>query len=156
MERACTVPFVPKWRCPSPLGAGKEGRNETMKTVLVDAMNTFVIRDEGIFQSMFDLLEQYPNRKIILTGANDEQMEKFGLNKMPYEIFTLKHDPEKADPRYYEMMLAHFGLTPSDVIYFEHDESAVKSAQSVGITTYHYDKDKKDLEGLKNFLDSNL
>ncbi len=119
-------------------------------------MNTFVIRDEGIFQPMFDMLEQYPNRKIILTGANDEQMEKFGLNKMPYEVFTLKHNPEKADPKYYEIMLKHFGLSQNDVVYFEHDENAVKSAQSVGIKTYHYDKDKKDLAGLKKFLDQNL
>ncbi|NIP27912.1 hypothetical protein GWN26_13265, partial [Candidatus Saccharibacteria bacterium] len=51
-----------------------------MKTILVDAIDAFVIVGEGIFQNMYDLLEQYPNKKIILTGANDEQMEKFGLN----------------------------------------------------------------------------
>ncbi|MEK9148197.1 MAG: HAD hydrolase-like protein [Patescibacteria group bacterium] len=127
-----------------------------MKTILVDAMNTFVIRDQGIYQPMFELLEQYPNRKIILTGANDEQMEKFGLNKMPYEVFTLKHDPEKTDPKYYEKMLEHFALSKDDVVYFEHNEKAVKSAQSVGIKTYHYDSDKKDLKALKDFLTENL
>jgi len=41
-------------------------------------------------------------------------------------------------------------------VYFEHNEDAVKSAQSVGIKTYHYNKDKKDLRGLKKFLDDNL
>lgn len=127
-----------------------------MKAILVDAMNTFVIRDEGIYQPLFEMLEQYPNRKIILTGANDEQMEKFGLNRMPYEVFTLEHNPEKSDPKYYETMLAHFRLNASDVIYFEHDADAVKSAQSVGIITYHYDKDRRDMEALKQFLDANL
>ena len=127
-----------------------------MKTILVDAMNTFVIRDVGIYQPLFEILEQYPNRKIILTGANDEQMEKFGLNKMPYEVFTLKHDPEKTDPKYYEKMLEHFALSKDDVVYFEHNEKAVKSAQSVGIKTYHYDSDKKDLKALKDFLTENL
>ena len=41
------------------------------------------------------MLDEFPNTKIILTGANDEQFKKFGLDKMPYKVFTLKHDPEK-------------------------------------------------------------
>jgi len=127
-----------------------------MKTILVDAINTFVIKDEGIFEAMCALLEQYSNRKIILTNADDEQMKKYGLNGMPYEVFTLKHNPEKTDPKYFEKMLEFFNLSVEDVVYFEHNESAVKSAQSVGIKTYHYDKDKKDLESLKKFLDDNI
>ena len=127
-----------------------------MKAILVDAINTFVLKDEGIFNEMYKMLEQYPNRKIILTGANDEQMEKLGLNDMPYEVFTLKHDPEKTDPNYFKMMLKHFIFSTDDVVYFEHNEDAVKSAQSVGINTFHYDKDAKDLEALKKFIDENL
>lgn len=127
-----------------------------MKTILVDAIHALVIKDEGIFEEMHQMLEEYPNKKIILTGANDEQMEKFGLNKMPYEVFTLKHDPEKADPSYYTSMLQKFSLDATDVIYFEHDADAVKSAESVGIKTFHYDKDKQDLVALKVFLDENL
>lgn len=127
-----------------------------MKTILIDAINTFVIKGEGIFQEMYELLETFKNKKIILTNANDEQMEKFDLNDMPYEVFTLKHNPDKIDPIYYEKMLEHFSLNKEDVVYFEHNEDAVKSAQSVGITTHHYDKDKKDLEELKKFLTENL
>ncbi|MFW5702534.1 MAG: hypothetical protein ACOCXP_01050 [Candidatus Dojkabacteria bacterium] len=115
-----------------------------MKTILVDAINSFIEK------------ETYPNRKIILTGANDEQIEKFGLKDMPYELFTLKHDPEKTDPEYYKRMLAHFDLESGDVVYFEHSEEAKKSAESVGITTYFYDKDAKDLDSLKAFLDADL
>ena len=105
---------------------------------------------------MHKLLEEYPNRKIILTGANDEQFKEFGLDKMPYEVFSLKHNPEKSDPEYYRTMLKHFNLQPESVIYFEHNENAMKSAQSVGIKTYFYNKDKKDLVGLRNFIDNNL
>lgn len=43
-----------------------------MKTILVDAINALVLKGEGIFNKMYKMLEQYPNRKIILTGANDE------------------------------------------------------------------------------------
>ncbi|MFA6325358.1 MAG: hypothetical protein WCX46_04000 [Candidatus Paceibacterota bacterium] len=130
-----------------------------MKTILVDAVHCFIIKkDEGfeIFQDMHNLLETYSNNKIILTGANDEQREKFGLNKAPYEVFTLKHNPEKTNPEYFKIMLENFGLNKDNVVYFEHDLNAIKSAESIGINSYYYDNDKRDLESLKKFLDENL
>lgn len=127
-----------------------------MKTILVDAVDCFVSDTGIIFQEMYDLLETYPNKKIILTGANDEQFKKFGLDKMPYEVFTLKHNPEKTESSYYVKMLENFGLDKEEVVYFEHNPKAVESAQSVGIKTHFFDYDKKDLAGLKDFLDSNL
>ena len=130
-----------------------------MKTILVDAVYCFIVEKNGkfeIFQDMYKLLETYPNRKIILTGANNEQQEKFGLNNLPYEFFTLKHNPEKTDPEYYKIMLKNFNLNKDEVIYFEHGTEAVKSAESIGIKSYFYDNDKKDLKSLKEFLDNNL
>lgn len=127
-----------------------------MKTILVDAVDCFISSTGTIFEEMYAMLETYPNEKIILTGANDEQFQKFGLDKMPYKVFTQKHNPEKTDPLYYQHMLAHFNLENSNVIYFEHNPEAVKSAQSIGISTYFYDSNTKDLVGLKRFLDTNL
>lgn len=130
-----------------------------MKTILVDAVYAFVVERDGgfeIFQEMQTMLDTFPNKKIILTGANDEQFKKFGLDNMPYEVFTLKHNPEKSDPAYYKTMLAHFNMMPEDVVYFEHDLAAVKSAASVGICAYHYDNDKKDLVALRDFLEKNI
>lgn len=130
-----------------------------MKTILVDAVNAFIIETDltfKIFTEMYDLLETYSNRKIILTGANDEQYKNFGLDKMPYDVFTLKHNPEKIAPEYYKMMLEHFGLSKDNTVYFEHSPEAVKSAHSVGIKSYFYDNDKRDLQALKKFLDENL
>ena len=126
-----------------------------MKTILVDAWNTFVTKD-GIFTEMQALLDKLENPKIILTNANDEQLIEFGLTDMPYEVFTLKHNPDKVDPRYYKIMLNHFQLTADDVVYFEHNRDAVDSAKSIGITAHHYDKDKKDLIALEKFLKENL
>jgi len=127
-----------------------------MKTILVDAVHCFVIKGEGILQAMYDLLKTYPNKKIILTNADDEQFINFGLDKMPYEVFTLKHNPEKTNPKYYEIMLEQYGLDKKDVIYFEHDIKAVESAKSIGINSYLYDNDKKDINALKKFLDNNI
>lgn len=127
-----------------------------MKTILVDAVDTFVIENEGVFEPMHELLEKYPNRKIILTNADDEGMATYGLTNLPYELFTMKHDPDKPDPVYFRTLLDRYHLTKDDVVYFEHNLDAVKSAESVGIASYRYDPDKKDLEGLKKFLDENL
>ena len=130
-----------------------------MKTILVDAVDGFVIETENgfqIFKEMHNLLETFSNRKIILTGANDEQYKKFGLDKMPYEVFTLKHNPEKTDPKYFEKMLRHFGLSKDETVYFEHNPEAVKSAESVGIKSCYYDPEKKDLVALKKFITDNL
>jgi FMN phosphatase YigB (HAD superfamily) len=113
-------------------------------------------KGEGVFKEMHQLLDTYPNRKIVLTGANDEELKEFGFDEVPYEFFTLKHDPEKTDPAYYKTMLEHFNLSADDMVYFEHSAEAVKSSQSVGITTHYYDADKKDLVALKQFLDKNL
>ncbi len=125
-----------------------------MKTILVDAVGCFVINDD-ILNEMYDLLEKFPNRKIILTGADDNQFKKHNFDRIPYEIFTLKHNPEKTDQKYYEIMLKHFGFNKDEVIYFEHDPEAVKSAESVGIKVYYYDSKKKDLKALKKFLVKN-
>ena len=130
-----------------------------MKTILVDAVYCFIIEKGDtfqIYQDMHDLLEKYPNRKILLTGADDEGIKKYGFDDVPYEVFTLKHNPEKTDPAYYRKFLKAFNLDTENVVYFEHNPDAVKSAQSIGINTYYYDNDKKDLEGLKRFLDNNL
>lgn len=126
------------------------------KVILVDAVNTLVDKETGMFKEMYTLLEQYPNKKIVLTNADDEQMEKFGLDDLPYEVFTLKHNPNKPDPIYFQTMLKHFDLKANEVIYFEHNESAVKSAQSIGIKTYHYDPVQKDLDLLQSFLNQNI
>lgn len=130
--------------------------NNPMKTILVDAVYCIVSPEGDIFHEMHNLLETYPNKKIILTGADDEQFIKFELDKMPYEVFTLKHNPEKNDPQYFTKMLEHYNLTKDDVIYFEHNIDAVKSAESVGIKSYFYDDGVKDLYGLKVWLDENL
>lgn len=127
-----------------------------MKTILVDAIYCFVSDKGEVFEEMYRLLETYSNPKILLTGADDEQFKKWNLASMPYEVFTLKHNPEKTNPEYYKVMLAKFNLDADEVIYFEHNLEAVKSAESVGIKSYFYDDNIKDLDALKEFLDSNL
>lgn len=127
-----------------------------MKTILVDAVHTFILPNEGMDQELYELLETYPNKKIILTGATEEQMQIHKMIDLPYPVFTLNHDPEKTDPTYYQKMLEEFGLSAEEVIYFEHDREATQTARSVGIKTYRYDENERDLGALKGFLDTAL
>jgi HAD superfamily hydrolase (TIGR01509 family) len=127
-----------------------------MKTILVDAMQSFVIEGEGIYEPLHALLETYPNRKIVLTMAPKEKMEAWGLNDLPYEVFSSELDPKKLEPIYYETVLKRFGLSADDVVCFEHDPEAVASARSIGIAAHRYDSEKRDVAGLKEFLDTTL
>ena len=127
-----------------------------MKTILVDAINGLVLEDGSILGPMYKLLENYPNNKIVLTGANDEQFKQFKLDRVPYEVFTLKHNPEKADPQYFKILFEKYDLRAEDVVYFEHNAEAVKTALAEGIRTYFYDHTKEDMAALKQFLDENL
>ena len=101
-------------------------------------------------------MDTLPNKKIIVTNANDEQLITFGIVNMPYEVFTLKHNPDKVDPKYFKILLDHFDLDPENVIYFEHNNDAVKSGTSVGITTHFYDKDERDIVKLERFINNNI
>jgi len=72
-----------------------------MKTILVDAVDCLIV-EEGkeflLFQKMVKLLDEFENKKIVLTGANDEQFQKFNLKLVPYDVFTMNHNPEKTSP----------------------------------------------------------
>ena len=90
-----------------------------MKTILVDAVNTFFLKDHGIFWEMQRILDSFPNSKVICTNATNEDMASLWIQNMPYEVFSLQHDSEKTDPKYYSILLKNLTLKPPDVIYFE-------------------------------------
>ena len=125
-----------------------------MKTILVDAWNTFVTSD-GINQEMQQLLETYNNSKIIVTNANEEELIAFGITNMPYPVFSLAHNPNKTNPSYFEQLLSKYSLSESEVIYFEHNQEASKAAKSINIKTLWLKKESS-LDKLKQFLDNNL
>lgn len=127
-----------------------------MKTILVDAASTLFLDDGSIDEKLHTLLETYPNKKIVLTNANDEQMPMFGIDKSPYEVFTLKHNPDKVDPVYFTKFMEKYGFKPEDLVYFEHTPDAVKAGEPHGISTYYFDETKRNLVALKKFLDDNI
>ena len=123
------------------------------KTILVDAWNTFVT-SEGINKNLFQLLEDYNEKKIIVTNANIFEKEKFGIINMPYPVFSLNHKPNKTNPIYFETLMDNYNLDSEDLIYLEHNIDAINSAKSLGIKSHHY-KSKEPISYLKSFLKDN-
>lgn len=123
------------------------------KTILVDAWNTFVT-SEGINKNLFQLLEEYNEKKIIVTNANIFEKEKFGIINMPYPVFSLNHKPNKTNPIYFETLMDNYNLDSEDLIYLEHNIDAINSAKSLGIKSHHY-KSKEPISYLKSFLKDN-
>ncbi len=126
-----------------------------MKTILVDAVDCFVSETGEINKQMHEMLESFDNPKIIVTNAPDEMISEFGLDKVPYPVYSLKKNPMKTDPEYFKKFLEDNNIESEDVVYFEHNIEAVKSAESVGIKTYHFDHVVNDVEGVGRFIENN-
>ena len=125
-----------------------------MKIILVDAWKTFILPD-GIFIEMYEMLEEFKEKKVVVTNANKEEQIVFGMNDIPYEIFSLSHNPEKNDPNYFKKFTDLYNVNFDELIYFEHNICAVNTAKKIGIKTFHYDK-KSSLIELKHFIINNL
>jgi HAD superfamily hydrolase (TIGR01509 family) len=127
------------------------------KTILVDAYQGIYRPDlNGVDQQMYLILEGFDNSKVIVTNATSEKMVELGMIDLPYPVFTQNFNPLKTDPKYYLNLLSEYNLTPDQVIYFEHDNQAVESARSIGINSYCYDYEKRDLTALESFLRENI
>lgn len=127
-----------------------------MKTLLIDAAHTSISATGELLTDVLDLVASYDNPKLVVTNANPEEAKQYKLNTLPYGVYSLNHEPDKTDPLYFERLMDEFGLEPEDIVYFEHTPAAVKAAQSLKITSYHFDEIKRDIEALKAFLDANL
>jgi|TARA_B110000438_G_scaffold302565_1_gene360622 flavin reductase (DIM6/NTAB) family NADH-FMN oxidoreductase RutF len=121
------------------------------KVILIDAVGCLVNSKGKINHKVKDLLKKFKNKKIVLTNANDSEKKLF-LKNVPYETFSLKHSPDKKNPKYYKKLLLKYNFTPHQLVYFEHDISAVKSARSQGIITHHFDGNTNKLNFFLNLV----
>jgi FMN phosphatase YigB (HAD superfamily) len=127
-----------------------------MKTILIDAIHTFINSQGEVDEKIFELLEEYSEHKIICTNAGPEKIREYNLDILKYPVFTLSREPAKTDPEYFELLMQEFNLFPSECMYIEHDKDAVISAQSIGIACHHFDSEERDLTLLKRFLNNNI
>lgn len=123
------------------------------KVILVDAVYCLVDENGNINIELKQYLDSLENRKIVVTNASLEKYKLYFKNLKDYEIFTLQRNPMKGNPEYFKTLLSNFKLKAEEVIYFEHDDEAVKSAQSIGIRATKY---TGDILMVKKFIEENL
>lgn len=75
------------------------------KIILVDAANTFVTEDGKKNLDMQNMLDGFSHRKIIVTNANEEEKITYGIVDMPYDVFSLAHNPNKTDAAYFAQLM---------------------------------------------------
>jgi FMN phosphatase YigB (HAD superfamily) len=127
-----------------------------MKFILVDAVHTLIDSNFNVDQEMFKMLESFQNQKIIVTNAGGESLERIEKLGILYPIFTLCRNPEKINSDYFRQFMMQYDCKNSDLLYFDHNILAVKAAEIVGIKSFHYEVEKRNIEEVKNFLTDNL
>ena len=123
-----------------------------MKIILVDAWNT-LIKEKKIDNDLFKILESFSCKKIILTNASEKEKKKFGIINMPYDVFSLNHNPEKTHSKYFEILISKYDLNLNDLYYIEHNIKAYNTATLFGIKSLHYDGNNLKV---RTFLENNL
>jgi putative hydrolase of the HAD superfamily len=56
--------------------------------------------------------------------------------------FSFAEHLEKPDPRFFELILDHEGLSPEETLFIDDTEKNIKVAQSLGIRTYHISREE--------------
>ena len=56
--------------------------------------------------------------------------------------FSFAEHLEKPDPRFFELIIDHEGLSPEETLFIDDTEKNIKVAQSLGIRTYHISREE--------------
>jgi putative hydrolase of the HAD superfamily len=71
---------------------------------------------------------------------------RFGYNEFDAlfnkSYFSFDIHLEKPDPRFFELILDHEGLTPEETLFIDDTAANIKVAKSLGINTYHISREE--------------
>ena len=71
---------------------------------------------------------------------------RFGYHEFdelfPKSYFSFAEHLEKPDPRFFELIIDHEGLSPEETLFIDDTEKNIKVAQSLGIHTYHISREE--------------
>ena len=120
-----------------------------MKTILVDAWNTFV-KNKKIDLRLMKILEKFPCDKIIVTNANLSEQKDLGIINMPYSVFSLSHNPEKTNKLYFDILCNEKKLKKEELLYIEHNIVSVETAKTFGIKSILFNENYLEIEEFLN------
>lgn len=133
---------------------------ENVDTILIDAVFCLIHKGENglsLNQELFDYLHSLPQRKIVVTNAKDEILETIKhLVGNNIEVFSLRFDPEKIDPKFYETMIKELNIDTQSTIYFDHNSANLKAAKLNNIHCFQYKSNQQTILALKTLFDTGL
>lgn len=131
--------------------------NKLRRTILVDGMFCIYNDNFEVNNEILEIVNSINTKKILVINGFREKGEKL-LKKYGFSAFSMEEEGIKKDnPKFFDTLLKKFKLKPEEVIYFDHDKDNVKTAQSLGILSNHYNKDEtKIIDKLKEFVNDNL
>jgi leucyl-tRNA synthetase len=142
------------WGCPIPVVYGK---NKPNQTILVDAINTLFIKQEDglvLNTELADYLNYLDAQKIIVTNAKDEILTKLEelIKDYSWKIFSLKFNPEKTSPEFYQIAIKELNLDVTNTIYFDHLPANLEAAKYNNINCFQYLNNKQAIELVNDFI----
>ena len=128
--------------------------NKRKRTLLIDGMHCLYDEEFNIDKKLFDMLQFFNAKKILVVNNYKEKAEEL-LKDKGYEVFSFNRKILKNNKNFFEKLLERYKLDKKDVIYFDHDEKNVEAAEEAGIkNALLYDgKTKKIQEFIKNNLE---
>ncbi len=126
-----------------------------IKAILVDAIYCLFDKDRNLNKELFSILSNYPTKLIIVANADLNDNKNKPLTELisdNIDIYTLKNNPDKTRPEYFEKLLSRYNLKPSEIIYFDHSEVNLNSAKKLRIKTELYKNPKQ----IQSFIDNNF
>ena len=120
------------------------------RTIFLDGMHCIYDKDFNINQELLNIVNSFEENKILVVNGFREKGHKVLGEK--FKAFSLEEEGiKKSNPEYFKRLMSKFNLKPKNCVYFDHSEENVKSAESLGIKSFHY---KNNNQQIKQFLEN--
>ncbi len=122
--------------------------NKKKRTLLVDGMHCLYDEKFNVNKKLFDVLQSFDARKILVVNNFKDRAEEL-LKDYNYEVFSFNGKILKNRKDFFEKLLNKYKLDKNEIIYFDHDERNIETAEEVGIkNVFVYDGKIKKIEEL--------
>ena len=126
--------------------------NKRIRTILVDGLGCIYDEDFKINEKLANIINKFNAKKILVVSGSREKGRKASEEYLS-DAFSLEEKGVKKDnPEFFRVLLKKYNLKPEEVVYFDHAEANIKSAESLRIKSKIY----KDDASVEKFIQDNL
>lgn len=149
-------------------------------TILLDAIGCVISSDAdsslsslSLNKELADYIDRLGLQVIVVTNATDNKLVKIAELLSPYttsnqsskspndqstksrQICSYANNPPKTDPQYFRNVIAYYQLTAETVLYIDHAQTNLASAQQAGIKNIMLYTGNMELAGDINSINTN-